>query len=443
MNLKITLSNNIYLMGLTYEQQSKVEQSLTFENPKYKEAEKYGRSTWSIPQYLELYEYTDEGLAIPRGIAFDWLPFEDIEDQRVTCPVDITTSLQPRDYQERVIEQAMNHECGVIVAPTGAGKTAMAIEIAGRIKERCLILVKSVDLAKQWQAAIKEFTGQECGMIGGGKNTEGEVFTVGLIQTLVKRDEGMNYGMVIVDECHNIAAKQAFTVINRQAAKYRFGLSATPQRRDNLEYMIHAALGPIIAEVKPSELSGAVLPVSISTVKYDFQGEPDSWQSFINLVEADHKRNILLVKKAVKSSKDVGTVILTSTISHAETLSKMINEEGVDGLLLHGQLSKKDREKRMVDAQSAKLIIGTISLLSEGIDWPHIGAIVFATPVSAEIDKLKPAATRLIQSIGRARRPYPAKKKAYVLDIIDNHPFGISAYKKRETIYHQQGFMIS
>jgi superfamily II DNA or RNA helicase len=96
----------------------------------------------------------------------------------------------------------------------------------------------------------------------------------------------------------------------------------------------------------------------------------------------------------------------------------------------------------MLDAPNHQLIIGTLALLSEGIDWPHIGAVIFAAPVSAEIDRDTPTATRLIQSIGRGRRPFKGKTRTQVLDIIDNHPFGKSAYYKRSKIYLQQGFKI-
>ncbi len=328
------------------------------------------------------------------------------------------------------------------MAPTGAGKTTMAIEIAARLGERCLILVKSVDLAKQWQAAVKRFTGLECGLIGSGKWQEGEAFTVGLIQTLVRIPESLDYGLVIVDECHNIPAKQAYTVINRQAAKYRFGLSATPQRRDNLEFIMHAALGQVIATVNLQALGSAVLPVTVSTLTYPFKGNPGSWPEFIHQLTQDAKRNQLLVSKAIKSSKTTGTAVLTATVNHAEELYQQVQQQGSEALLLHGQLSKSEREQRMNEAPNAQLIIGTLSLLSEGIDWPHIGSIIFATPVSAVTDKATPAATRLIQSIGRARRPYPGKTRAYVLDIIDDHPFGKAVYKKRYEIYQQQGFLV-
>ncbi|WP_232529253.1 DEAD/DEAH box helicase [Methylomonas koyamae] len=259
----------------------------------------------------------------------------------------------------------------MIVAPTGAGKTTMGIELAARLGQRCLILVKSKDLAEQWQQAITRFTGLDCGMIGGGKWIEGEQFTVATVQTLAKRGADLGYGLLLVDECHNAPAEQSFAVINRQAAKYRFGLSATPQRRDGLEFMIHAALGPIAAVVKPNEVEGAVLPVVVERVFYPLQGNPQSWQAFNKLLANDENRCRLVVARAIQASHAGGTAILTSTIEHAERLHQLIARHGRESLLLHGQLPAKIRAERME-----------------------------AAPVSAEVARETPAATRLLQSIG-------------------------------------------
>jgi superfamily II DNA or RNA helicase len=79
-------------------------------------------------------------------------------------------------------------------------------------------------------------------------------------------------------------------------------------------------------------------------------------------------------------------------------------------------------------------------LLSEGIDLPQLKALIFASPVSASTDRDNPVATRLIQSIGRCRRPYKNHNCAFVLDIVDQCGFGVSAYKKRQLIYQIQNF---
>ena len=396
-----------------------------------------------IPRQLQLFEDNDNELIVPRGFDVSVLGHVEIQDELNSHPVTINTTIKMRTYQERVVKLALHHGGGVIVAPTGAGKTTMGIELASRLGERCLILVKSIGLATQWRDSIKSFTGLECGLIGSGKYIEGKEFTVGLVQTLVKTKQDLDYGLVIVDECHNAPANQAYEVINHLSAQYRYGLSATPDRRDGLEFMIYAALGSVIAKVEAHEVEGSVLPVTVSTLKYNFMGNPETWAEFINQLSEDSDRNQIIVNSAIKSSKGMGTAVLTGTVKHAETLHNLVNAYGgVNALLLHGQLPKKQREKGMIDAPKHQLIIGTLALLSEGIDWPHVGNIIFAAPVSADIARDTPTATRLIQSIGRGRRPFDGKVRTKVLDIIDNHPLGQSAYYKRSKIYQQQGFEV-
>lgn len=446
--MKLSISNKQYLTDLDGFQQMAIEKALTYKNPKYQEALKQGRSVRGIDKHILLFERTATGLIIPRGVSLSSLGLvvEQVEDLRHSCPVTIETNIEPRAYQERALRLAIASAAesggGVIVAPTGAGKTAMGIELTARLGQRCLVLVKSKELAEQWQRDIKRFTGLDCGMIGGGKRIEGEQFTIATVQTLVKHEDGLDYGLVIVDECHNVPAEQAYAVINRQSAKYRFGLTATPQRRDSLEFMIHAALGPVVAEIEQREVEGAVLPVSVATVQMPFNGIPKSWSDFLAKLADDPERNHVIVRSAIKSSRAFGTAVLTGTIEHAERLHALIVAQGVDALLLHGQLPAKMRAERMASASKNQLIVGTLSLLSEGIDWPHVGSVIFASPVSATVDKETPAATRLIQSIGRARRPFPGKLKAFVLDIVDNCAFGKAAFKKRSLIYRQQGFEV-
>jgi superfamily II DNA or RNA helicase len=417
------------------------------DNPAYAEALRFGRSVRMIPREIQLCKRVGNTWIVPIGLLdeiLDEMPYAEVDDQRNLCPVTIPFTGSLRDYQEQFISDALadfygGH--GVMVAATGSGKTVSGIAMAARLAQRCLILVKSKDLAKQWQDAIKQFTGLSAGLIGGGKDSEGEQFTIGLIQTLCKRDlSQLDYGLVICDECHNIPAQQAYSVINGLNARYKYGLSATPQRRDNLEFMIQAALGEIVAEIDPSDLDGKVLPVQIKTLQMGFNGKPESWSEFLSCLVNDDYRNQLIVDTAIRSSKQVGTIILCAQIEHCAKLAEIAANSGVNALVLHGQLPTKIRAERMDSAPESPLIIGTLSLLSEGIDLPHLGALIFASPVSAEIARDNPAATRLMQSIGRCRRPYPGKKLAYVLDICDKHPFGYAAFKKRRTIYQQQGF---
>jgi superfamily II DNA or RNA helicase len=445
--MKITLSNQIEIQTTSDIEQQIIKQ-FTFANPKYQDAENFNRSTRGIDRDIGLCDQVESKLITPMGL-LDYLLQNfspEVIDQRATVEVNIPFTGELRPYQAQFVDKAIIAKGGVMVAATGAGKTVSGIALASRLKQRTLILVKSKDLATQWIDAIQQFTGidiEKIGLIGNGKNTEGEKFTVGLTQTLSKRDLSvLNYGLVIADECHNLPASQAFSVMNGLSCKYRYGLSATPQRRDNMEFMIHGAIGEVCAEIKQNQLKGKVLPVYIKAMQHDFNADAESWAEFLGVLVDDESRNLKIIHHAINASKTMGTVILCAQVRHCELLEAMCRDRDANALVLHGQLPAKIRAERMTKAKDAQLIIGTLSLLSEGIDLPHLSALIFGAPVSAVIDKENPAATRLIQSIGRCRWPYPNKSRAFVLDIVDQCGFGVSAWNKRATIYKQHSFEV-
>jgi len=440
----ITLKNKIAIQT-TQEIERQIIKQFTFANPKYQSANDFGRSVRGIDRAISLIEKSGSQLIAPIG-TLNYLidTFNPtIEDNRATVEVIIPFTGKLRPYQEQFIDDATNAKGGQCIAATGSGKTVSGIALASILKQRTLVLVKSKDLATQWQNEIKQFTGLDAGLIGGGKNLEGEQFTIGLTQTLSKRDLSLlNYGLVIADECHNLPANQAYAVMNGLNARYKYGLSATPQRRDNMEFMINGSIGEKCAEIQQDQLQGKVLPVCVKSIQHEFNADAESWAEFLSALADDESRNLKIISHAIKASQAMGTIILCAHVRHCELLESLCRERDVNALVLHGQLSAKVRAERMATAKDAQLIIGTLSLLSEGIDLPHLSALIFGAPVSASIDRDNPAATRLIQSIGRCRRPYPNKTKAYVLDIIDECGFGVSAWNKRATIYQQQSFEV-
>ncbi len=440
--MKATLTNSILLSELTHPETKAIKQRCTFRNPKYAEAIAKGRSVRNIDVLIQLYQETEDGLIIPIGL-LNSVPRATIDDQRNTHSVVIPFNGELRAYQKNFIIEGLKAQGGVMVAATGAGKTVSAIALAVKLQQRALILVKSKDLAEQWLGAIKQFTGLDSGLIGNGKSSQGKQFTIGLVQSLVKCDlSELDYGLVIADECHSTPANQCYNVITGINARYKYGLSATPQRRDNLEMMIFAALGPICSEIKPNQLQGKVLPVNVHPIRFPFFGRPESWSEFIANLSRNEDRNHYIVDLARVQTRP--TIILCSTVAHCEILATLAAEARLKPLLIHGQLPAKDRTARMEQAQTSNLIIGTNQLLGEGLDLPHLENLIFASPMSASIaGKATPAATKLIQSIGRCRRPFPGKTHAVVYDFVDKSGFGIAAWKKRQHIYQLQGFSVA
>ena len=168
--MKITLKNQITISG-SPEEIRRVKDQFTFANPKYAEALKFSRSVRAIDRNIELYKQINNNLIVPSGTLNYLLQTfnPEVIDQRNTVDVLIPFIGSLRPYQERFINIAINAKGGVMVAATGAGKTVSGIAMASRLQQRTLILVKSKDLAEQWQRAIKQFTGLYAGLIGSGK----------------------------------------------------------------------------------------------------------------------------------------------------------------------------------------------------------------------------------------------------------------------------------
>ena len=184
-----------------------------------------------------------------------------------------------------------------------------------------------------------------------------------------------------------------------------------------------------------------MLPVQIQTISHNFEGSPESWNDFINILIDDDSRNVLIINLAKQQTRPI--IILCSQVRHCEILTELARQAGLVPLMIHGGLPTKIRAERMTQAHNARLVIGTSQLLSEGIDLPPLEVLIFASPMSAVVVKEgDPAATKLIQSIGRCRRPYPGKVFAKVYDLIDHCGFGVSAFKKRKQIYNLNGWSI-
>jgi hypothetical protein len=138
--MRTIIRDKVYLSDLSGLQIGSIKKALTFQNPKYFEALKFGRGAFGIERNIELFEQTGTRLSIPRGVSLSDLGLipDSIRDECHVHPVKIETNIQTRGYQERTVRLAVEAGGGVIVAPTGAGKTTMGIELASRLGQRCL-----------------------------------------------------------------------------------------------------------------------------------------------------------------------------------------------------------------------------------------------------------------------------------------------------------------
>lgn len=167
----------------------------------------------------------------------------------------------PRPFQSESIEQwRRNERCGVIVLPTGAGKThvaTMAIEMCNR---QTLVVVPTLDLMNQWYDLLTSTFNAEIGLIGGGFFETGAI-TVTTYASAFRHQErfGNQFGLIIFDECHHLPSEGYKYAAEFAIAPFRLGLSATPDRADGGEDLLENLIGKTVYRLEAQQLAGEFL----------------------------------------------------------------------------------------------------------------------------------------------------------------------------------------
>lgn len=166
------------------------------------------------------------------------------------------TSIQTRDFElvpwqqsaveawEKGVDGQPNR--GTLEIVTGGGKTLIALACIARASSvdpdlKIAIVVPTEALARQWRAAITRYTSlaaHEIGLLGAGSKATlaDHRVVVSVLNTAAKQLPGMARAteaplMLVVDECHRAGAP-SFSNVLSSPAKYRLGLSATPDREE-------------------------------------------------------------------------------------------------------------------------------------------------------------------------------------------------------------------
>lgn len=139
----------------------------------------------------------------------------------------------------------------------------------------------------------------------------------------------------------------------------------------------------------------------------------------INELWEDEERNRLIFDQ-IKRYSNRKILILTDRIEHIKLLEELLIQNSIEYVAVHGSLSKKEQNENMQKVEDANLILATTSFFGEGIDFPHLNTIIFATPISYY--------GRLVQYLGRIGRD---GQKCLAIDLLDSpHAMLNSAYKK-------------
>jgi len=183
------------------------------------------------------------------------------EDQleRFGLPFSPRLALEPRSYQREALRRWLaNGGRGVVVLPTGAGKTVVAFMALEQVPVRTLVVVPTIDLLRQWREGLVTRAGiptDHVGVVGGGERTPKAVTIMTYDSAAMPRRSLAQYGLLIVDEVHHLPAPTYRAIADKAAAPWRLGLSATPERTDGAHVDLAELIGAVVYRRLPADLA--------------------------------------------------------------------------------------------------------------------------------------------------------------------------------------------
>jgi superfamily II DNA or RNA helicase len=456
-SLSVTLANLIYFEKAQLPQSlaNRLIRLAAFQNPEFYKKQAMRFSVWDEPRIIGCTENYPNHIALPRGcldaamelLCDNAIGCELIDERYAGSPLDVAFAGTLRLDQEFAVAAMLQHDAGVLCAPTAFGKTVTAAAMIARRGVNTLVLVHRTELLKQWQERLQSFLGVGKGVvgtIGGGKAKPTGKIDIAVMQSLSRQGEVNslveNHGHVIVDECHHVGAASFDAILKQAKAKYVLGLTATPIRRDGQQPIIFMQCGPTRhTAAKPTGAPHdlAVTPCTLHS-RIDLPQEAGIQDVFRHLA-IDQARTDTIAAEVINAyGQGRKVLVLTERTEHLDAIQIALDGKIPSLFVLHGRIARKQRstmiaELNALPADTPRVLLATGKLVGEGFDHPPLDTLVLAMPVSWK--------GTLQQYAGRLHREHATKTDVRIIDFVDTgHPALLRMWDKRQRGYRAMGY---
>ena len=473
----ITRSNMLYipLSQLSSKVLNHLRRIASFRNPEFYSKQALRLSTYQTPRIISCADIDDEYLALPRGcedavttlLKEKGIPYRIEDNSNHGKLISVQFNGVLRDDQQKAVNVLASNNNGVLSATTAFGKTVTAIGLIAKHRVNTLVLVHTKALLDQWVKALEQFLTIDTipeenevkrkrrkplspiGTLSSTGNKLHGIIDIALMQSCISDNEVKTfvkeYGMVIADECHHVSAVNFEQILKTVNARYVYGLTATPIRKDGHQPIIFMQCGPIrySADAKAQMLSQSFerLLVPRFTPFRPIVGSDLSYTKVAQQLAEDEYRNLFIVKDVVEVLKEGRSpIILTSRTSHVATLAELLKPHCPNVITLIGSESTKEKRQKMEHLQSIPsseplVIVATGKYVGEGFDYARLDTLFLVSPVAWK--------GIVAQYAGRLHREYEGKQDVLIYDYIDIRVSVCeSMYRKRLKGYSSIGYRI-
>jgi superfamily II DNA or RNA helicase len=392
--------------------------------------------------------------AVKRALQQQQMPFTIAFNERPALPFSTSLQVEPRPYQEEALTNWLAEgSSGVVVLPTGAGKTLVAALAIHETQLWTLAVVPTLDLLQQWRTALAStlaINPEEIGMFGGGEKDLKPITIITYDSAALYPRELRHFGLLIFDECHHLPAPTYRLIAISAFTPLRLGLSATPERSDMAHADLDELIGPEVYRRSPAELTeGRYLAqyqevgidIALSpedTARYDEQRRiyrsflqrrrisirsPEEFQQKVIFMSARDPE----ARSAMLAWREARNIALNAPAKYAE-IERLLRLHAADQVILFSEYNQvvdeisrrfclprityktPTEERRAIlerfrSGQYSKLVTGRV--LNEGVDVPdcRVAIIVSGNSTTREY----------IQRLGRILRPKVGQAVLYEL----------------------------
>lgn len=439
--MRIVYDNYIRIYKSKDETIEALQELLTFKNPAHGYAlarQKQGKFLPEMPpKYLRCFEVYDDHIGLPTGFNLNIIKhlarnnkelIQIIDNRSVGHEIDFKLSTDGHfrgfeDYQERIIQNAINKPNSVTSSPTGSGKTVSAFGIIEQLKMSTIVLVNRKDLVEQWIEEIGAMCSGEftIGQFGAGKKKLGDI-VIATVQTLTRlnlksqEDLKNRFGLVIVDEVH-LASAPTFTKASSMfSSKYKIGLSATPYRKDKKEFMFKTYIGPVTLKIDDSEVeeTGRIVPMKYEFIDTGYSLDYDDIENDLDRLPqtmlSDYDRTKFVVECVLRDI-EMGFVplVISNRVPHLKNIHKLLQESGLKSGLIIGAVGPNERKeiRHEMKAGNYDVLVANEKIFGTGMNIPILSSVHICFYTNNK--------TLLKQISGRVRRSYAGKTYAKVV----------------------------